>query len=143
MNRYLLFSALLFPCLAQAMSCGPEETLQQRFEKADSVLAIQIVSTELKNMKFHDDEIGISIATYQLVESFKGSEEAQGKVIELIGYGTGMVGLIPGIYYFVILGGNNGSFDFPLVHMCNTLGSTMNIEGTESLKKLEELRALK
>ena len=144
MNKQLISILIFFlPRISWAMTCAPDIGLENRFKEADSVLLIEVTSTKLKRMEYDGEEIKYSLATYQLVESFKGSTKQKGKVIEILGYGTGMIGLIPGIYYFVFLDNETGMFDHPPVHMCNTLGSTLNLEGSEPVQKIEQLRKLK
>lgn len=125
------------------MTCAPDEGLKQRFKEAESVLLIEITSTKLKRIEYDGEEAKYSLATYELVESFKGSTKKKGKVVEILGYGTGMIGLIPGIYYFVFLDSDTGMFDYPPVHMCNTLSSTLNLKGSEPVQQIDQLRKLK
>jgi hypothetical protein len=144
MNKLLIsLLTLVLPSISWSMTCAPDEGIKQRFNDADSVLLIEVTSTKLKKLKYDEEEVKYSLATYKLVESFKGSTKKTGKVVEILGYGTGMVGLIPGIYFFVFLDNDTGMFNYSPVHMCNTLGGTLNIEGTEPVQLIEQLRALK
>ena len=142
-KKVLLTLMLIFPCFAQAMQCDPDEGLEMRFKEADSVLLIYIVSTRLKTTSLYGDEIKYSEAIYELVESFKGLTAKNGKVIELLGYGTGMVGLIPGIYYVVFIQNDSSELEHPWVNVCNTLYSSLNLKGLEFIKQLGEIRSLK
>lgn len=144
MNKLLISIFLLtLPSISRAMTCTPDQGLEQRFKEADSVLLIEVTSTKLKRLKYDGEEVKYSLTTYELVESFKGSTKQKGKVIEILGYGAGMIGLVPGIYYFVLLDNDTGIFDYPPVHMCNTLGSTLNLKGSDPVQQIEQLRILK
>ncbi|MET0069967.1 MAG: hypothetical protein ABW096_07975 [Candidatus Thiodiazotropha sp.] len=49
MNRLLIFLlALVLPGMSWAMTCAPDEGIEQRFKEADSVLLIEVTSTKLK-----------------------------------------------------------------------------------------------
>ncbi|WP_154223411.1 hypothetical protein [Marinicella rhabdoformis] len=133
----------LISSLSFGFQCGPEKSEKEKFKEAKSVLLFQVVATELKTTEFDGQEVGYSQATYRLIESFKGSEEKEGKVVEVLGYGTGLVGLIPGIYYLAFLGESNEYAKYPWLTICDVELSTFNIEGTEVEKKLEKIRALK
>ncbi|GAB2524101.1 hypothetical protein [Microbulbifer agarilyticus] len=123
--------------------CGPEKSEEEKFRDAESVLLFQVTATELKTTQFDGQELKYSQATYRVIESFKGSQEKEGKVVEVLGYGTGLVGLIPGIYYLAYVGENNEYARYPWLTICDVEMSTFNIEGEEFDKKFKKLRSLK
>ncbi|MBT3037335.1 MAG: hypothetical protein N0C84_13190 [Candidatus Thiodiazotropha taylori] len=134
--------SIFYPLIANGMTCQQEESLKSKYDNADSVLLIEIISAKSDYQKVENENVRLNVATYELVESFKGSKTKRGKVTEILGYGAGMVGLLPGMYYVVFLGNDTTQLKYPWVNMCNTSYSAFDYTSGGFKEHLDEIRSL-
>lgn len=82
------------------------------------------------------------VAEYRIVEEFKGEPNYKPQLVDLLGIGTGFVGLFPGKYYFVMLSPKDESkfSDFALVNICNTPINHYRLNVAAFQKQLDVMR---
>ena len=94
----------------------------------------------------HEDSESIKLisAGYRVVENFKGPIDYQPRLLDMLGIGTGYVGLTPGAYYLVFLIENETGEDPQMraVNACSVPTSHYRLQTEGFTKSLEEVRAL-
>ena len=134
--RILLTILVIFSFNSIACSF-PERSDSEIFNDAKKVFRAKIIATELAT-EIHDGEkVEVILATYQLVESYKGDLPRKGKVKELpFGPGNCMVGLMTGLEYVIYL----EEHDF--VTLPSGSWGFFNSEGKDVAPKLEKLKGV-
>jgi hypothetical protein len=150
---------------ARAFSCLQDESeLESLYRKADSVVYVRLLRTELAEVPTDDayfrngyvlrsEPEGVSDADvtfshvrgeYETIETFKGPNSDTGAVVDMpLGIGTGYVGLIPGVYYVFFFFNDETFFDgTPMTNMC-WAKPTVFPERDDVQEYLEEIRALR
>ncbi len=145
MKRYILnmrnLTLLFVLCLISPFSdaCSfPEKTDEEQFSEANRVFRAKVIATKLANEKHDGENYEVVLATYKLLESFKGSNPDEG-ILKGLPYGPGncMLPLLTGAEYVVYLQDND------LVLFSTGSWSYFNAEGTDVKPKLAKLRELK
>ncbi|KQZ45035.1 hypothetical protein [Duganella sp. Root1480D1] len=157
MRRLLLTLILsLVSSLCSAHSCPRDLTLGKQFSESKRVFLAYVVETRLEEAlqrtliaKHTGDRSGeeamkLVSAGYRVVEDFKGDKSYTPRLLDLLGIGTGYVGLTPGVYYLVFLA--NVSSDevkgFRSVDACAVPVSHYRLDVPEFQSRLDEVRAL-
>jgi len=147
----LKITALYFFLLSLAVAvnvygfqCNDNDTDENLYKNSYSVFLAEIVKTELEIISKGNESAKFVKAHYRTIETFKGKENKEGELLDYpLGYGTGFVGLMPGIYYVFFLEKEATLNGLPMVNICTTKLATLNLEGKEPKKYLEKLRQLK
>lgn len=106
MRSSYLFSALLLFGNALAFQCE-DLTLEQQYTSADQVFLVLVTDTRLEDGALVgidpdvDENVGLISAGFEVIERFKGSVESEGRLLDILGIGTGHVGLTPGLHYLI------------------------------------------
>ena len=143
--RFVSFSfiAVCIAGSAQAFQCGPEESEEIQFQKASAVIFVRVKSSELVEISRDGEAYEFTIAQYKIIESFKGENTGDGKVIDHpVGPGTGFIGLVSGIYYLFFLLDEANIQGIPIVNICIRKLSTFNPAATGVKARLAILRKL-
>jgi len=133
--------AFLF-LLPQAWACSVsnEPTVEEQFDDAAHVALVRIVSTQLVPYDLGDEDWIEELveAKYEVIEEFKGSHDPPIARELVFGPGNCMMGFATGNKYLLFLSEPGRIAGWPG-------GSILvfNIEGTEVIPLLEELRALR
>lgn len=154
---------LLFPLmlalvssLCSAHSCPRDLTLGKQFSESKRVFLIYVVETRLeerlqrqlteKHVDKGADEESMKLvsAGYRVVEDFKGEKNYTPRLLDLLGIGTGYVGLTPGVYYLVFLADRSSDEmqGFRSVDTCSVPISHYRLDVPELQNRLDEVRAL-
>lgn len=143
----------LVSSLCSAHSCPRDLTLSKQFKESARVFLIYVVETRLEEAlqrqiiekQISDKEsVKLVSAGYRVVEDFKGDKNYTPRLLDLLGIGTGYVGLTPGVYYLVFLAGvaPEEIKDFRSVDMCAIPISHYILNVPEFQGRLDEVRAL-
>ena len=137
-----LIASLLLAGELAAFQCSPEETEENLVANAKQILLVKITKVELVEVAEEGSEaVEVPRAEYQLVEALKGTANETGYVYDMpAGYGTGFVGLYPGIYYLLLLDEERFYQGTPFVDICVVPIATPNIDGTEPQATLARIR---
>lgn len=154
MLRLLLTVVLsLASSLCSAYSCPRDLTLGKQFSESTRAFLIYVVETRLEEALQRqlvekrdpgDESVKLISASYRVVENFKGDKNYTPRLLDLLGIGTGYVGLTPGVYYLVLLpdDGPDQIKGFHSVDMCGVLISHYRLDAPDFQARLEEVRAL-
>lgn len=136
-NLTLIFILCVLSPFSAACSF-PEKTDEEQFSEAKRVFRAKIVATKLANEEHDGEHYEVVLATYKLLESYKGSNPKEG-VVKGLAYGPGncMLPLLTGAEYVIYL----QDVDFVLISTGSW--SYFNAEGTDVKPKLAKLRELK
>ncbi|GAA5213491.1 hypothetical protein ACFSJ3_03480 [Corallincola platygyrae] len=113
----LLFAVtlMLFPRFAVAFQCPVDVTPEEQFKATDRSFLIYVTDTQIEEklteklaqtypaMEVEKEHMKFISAGYKVIEEFKGDENYTPRLIDILGIGTGYVGLVPGSYYLVML----------------------------------------
>lgn len=143
----------LVTSLCSAHSCPRDSTLSKQFKESGRVFLIYVVETKLEEalqrqlVEKHvsdDESVKLVSAGYRVVEDFKGDKNYTPRLLDLLGIGTGYVGLTPGAYYLVFLPGVEPEEikGFRSVDMCAVPISHYRLNVPEFQGRLDEVRAL-
>ena len=126
---------------ALAFSCSPSQTRESQFEEADRVLFARLIRAELLEEEYEGRIISYVVGHYQTIETFKGPHRGGGSVIDVIGAGTGMAVLLPGLYYFFFISDSSQYQGMDYVNNCIAMKTLFpDHADTEALiAKLREL----
>ena len=150
----VLFS--LLSSLSYAHTCLPDQTPEKQFNESKRVFLIYVLETRLEEElqkklieqdhgKHADDEsVKLVSAGYRIVEDFKGDINYKPRLLDMLGIGTGYVGLTPGVYYLVFLGDVQPyeTPDIRAVDTCIVPFSHYRFNVPQFQKNLDEIRAL-
>ena len=132
-----LGSSATFACSTR----GDPPTDEQLFKKASSVFVAHVLRTEEKSIRVETKNPYLVVeAEFRVVEILKGQPPSDGKVRDLVfGPGNCSLGLLAGLDYLFFI--QDDQYNFVLW----PTGSRpfININGTESVKLLQDLRRLK
>ena len=134
-----LLPLLLFSPPAFAFQCPPGQTEATLFQQAESVVFARVIRTELDKLSGPDGEVEIIRATYRQHQTLKGRPPVEGQVFEVPGYGSGMVGLVPGIYYVFYLAPLREASGMSWVNTCNIGLNTLNPNAKQVREQLQKL----
>jgi len=111
--------------------------VETRLEEA---LQRQIIEKQISDK----ESVKLVSAGYRVVEDFKGDKNYTPRLLDLLGIGTGYVGLTPGVYYLVFLAGvaPEEIKGFRSVDMCAIPISHYILNVPEFQGRLDEVRAL-
>jgi hypothetical protein len=155
MFRLLLTVMLLLlsdACLAY--SCQPHMTLDEQFNGSKRVFLVYVLETRLeeelqRKMSERDgsadsEAVKLVSAGYRIVEDYKGEKSYKPRLLDILGIGTGYVGLTPGVYYLVFLGDvrDYETSDMRAVDMCTVPVAHHRLDVPQFQKSLDEVRAL-
>jgi len=143
----------LVSSLCSAHSCPRDMALSKQFSESKRVLLIYVVETRLEEalqrqlVEKHvsdNESVKLVSAGYRVVEDFKGDKNYTPRLLDLLGIGTGYVGLTPGAYYLVFLADvAPGEIEgFRSVDMCAVPISHYRLNVPEFQGRLNEVRAL-
>ena len=148
----------MFSFKAWAFQCPPEYSIDKAFVEADRAFLAYVTDTKLEEelkkdlsknypeMDKDSEAVKLVSAGYRIVEEFKGAADYQPRLIDLLGIGTGYVGLTPGVYYLVLLpkGENNNEYKgMRVVNICSVPISHYRLKVPQFQEKLDEVRKLK
>ena len=91
------------------------------------------------------EDVKLVSAGYRIIEEFKGPEKYQPRLIDLLGIGTGYVGLTPGQYYMVLLP-KQDSDDFEgmrRVDLCSVILSHYRLKVEQFQSELNAVRVIR
>jgi len=151
------FFALAWSMSAYSFQCSQEDSIEYEYKKAEHVFLAYILDTRLEvdlleqtlkkspRLKNSDESIKLVSAGYQIVEEFKGKNINHPRLLDVLGIGTGYVGLTPGMYYVVFL--PKPSPELPkgiqVVNICNVPLSHYRLHEAGFQNSLNQVRALK
>jgi len=114
--RQFIFTLLLFvTSSAWSFQCPQDYSVEKAFNDAERGFLIYVTETKLEevllsemikkyeHMDASSEDIKLVSAGYRIVEEFKGTKSYQPRLIDMLGIGTGYVGLAPGQYYLILL----------------------------------------
>lgn len=113
-----------------AFQCEKDNSLENSFRESRRTLMIYVTEVALdkketqKMEREHPESAGyvkILKVKYDTIENFKGNEEYNPDLKDLLGIGTGYVGFTPGTYYFITLpeGEDNEPKSYRYVSFCD------------------------
>ena len=113
MRLFIIAGLLVISLPSLGFTC-PKLEPSDIFSQANEVVLVYVTGTKLEEemakslIETEPAELGtehakIISASYRLVETFKGPENSQPKLIDILGIGTGYVGLQAGLYYLLAL----------------------------------------
>ena len=150
-----ILAFMVAACPANAFQCPQDHSLETAFHEAERAFLIYVLEARLEEeltqelLEQHPEDEGeefikLVSAGYRVVESYKGPEDYQPRLLELLGIGTGYVGLTPGIYYLVLLPTPEESEDPQLrrVDMCTVPISHYRLQVDELQDELDRVRSL-
>lgn len=115
MARWPALAALALAAPAWAHQCPPGMTIASQYGKAERAFLAYVVETRLEEdvlkqleakspgVGMGEEHVKLMSAGYRVIEEFKGDRTYQPRLVDLLGIGTGYVGLTPGVYYLVLL----------------------------------------
>lgn len=157
MNK-IIFSilTLVWSISASAFVCSEDNSIENQYKNAEHVFLAYVLETRLEPalakqiinphaMKNNTEAPKLISADYQIIEEFKGKLSSFPRLVELLGLGTGYVGLIPGVYYVVFLpkpvpGIPEG---YQGVNICNVPLAHEHLHNAGFQSELSKIRALK
>jgi hypothetical protein len=156
--KQILFASILSiaSTVCAAHSCPPDLSLSKQFEGSKRAMLVYVLETRLEEEllrrmaakhaeKDPDNEaVKLVSAGYRVVEDFKGERTYTPRLLDLLGIGTGYVGLTPGVYYLVFLGDveENETTGMRTVDTCRVPLQHYRLNIPEFQKKLDEVRVL-
>ena len=146
----------LLSSLSFAHTCLPDQTPEKQFNEAKRVFLIYVLETRLEEQlqkKLIEEEHGnhadgesvkLVSAGYRIVEDYKGDKNYKPRLLDMLGIGTGYVGLTPGVYYLVFLGDvqRYEEPDMRVVDICTVPFSHYRFNVPQFQKNLDEIREL-
>ena len=140
LTTFAVLALLATPTSLWACSVDKERSLAEKYAEADRVVLAKIQSTRLvvdatKEAEWERESVE---ATYEVLESFKGSGEKQIAREMVFGPGNCTLGLLSGSVYVLFLSGPQQYVGWP-----GGSFMTWNIDGKEVKPILTELRALR
>lgn len=155
MLRSLLTSLLLLASsICTAHTCLPGLTLDKQFNESKRVFLVYVVETRLeeemqkkmleKERGADSESVKLVSAGYRIIEDYKGEKSYKPRLLDLLGIGTGYVGLTPGVYYLVFLG-DVQDYETPemrSVDTCTVPLSHYRLNVPQFQQSLDEVRAL-
>lgn len=152
----LVFFLSLTSTVCAAHSCPPDFTLSKQFKESKRVMLVYVLETRLEEkllkkmaekhsgMSSDDEAVKFVSAGYRVIEDFKGERTYTPRLLDLLGIGTGYVGLTPGVYYLVFLGDveANDSTDMRFVDTCQVPLQHYRLNVSDFQKLLDEVREL-
>ena len=148
MRGSYLLALLLLAGNAAAFQCE-DMTLQQQYERADHVFVILVTDTRLEDgdllgIPEEDAEaVRLVSAGFEVIERFKGSVEPTTRLLDLLGIGTGYVGLTPGLRFLVLAEDDEEvPQGYLYVNLCTALLGYMREEEQGVRETLSEVRSL-
>ena len=134
-------TSLFILCVISPLSVAcsfPEKTDEEQFSEANRVFRAKVVATKLANEKHDGEKYEVVLATFKLLESYKGSNPDEGILKGLpFSPGSCMLPLLTGAEYVIYLQDN----DFVLLSTGSW--SYFNAEGIDVKPKLAKLREMK
>lgn len=140
-----------------AHTCLPGLTLSKQIRDSKRVFLVYVVETRLEEKLLSDmaekdgdkgsadkESVKLVSAGYRVVENFKGETTYRPRLLDLLGIGTGYVGLTPGMYYLVFLGDVQPyeTNDMRSVDRCSVPLQHYRFNVPEFQKRLDEIRAI-
>lgn len=152
---YTLVFLLAFTNSAWAFSC-PAKTLEQKYQEAERVFLIYVTETKLDETLFREmvkgypaendksESVKAIFADYEVVEDFKGDKNYKPILVDLLGIGTGYVGLTPGKYYAILLPppSKDQPNNLASVNICNTAFEHYRLKVDRFQKELDQIRTI-
>jgi hypothetical protein len=102
---------------SMAHTCPRDLTLDKQFRDAKRVFLAYVIETRLEEKLLTDmvaskeghamkdnEDVKLVSAGYRVVENYKGDAAYTPRLMDVLGIGTGYVGLTPGLYFLVFLG---------------------------------------
>lgn len=155
MFRFLLpIMSLLLSSACFAHTCLPGMTLEKQFNESKRAFLVYVLETRLeeelqRKMIETDggadhDAVKLVSAGYRIVEDYKGEKSYKPRLLDILGIGTGYVGLTPGLYYLVFLGDvkDYETPDLRVVDICSVPVAHHRWDVPQFQEKLDEVRAL-
>ena len=150
----VLFIAIGLPNKVYAFKCPANQTIEDLYDDAERVFLIYVTETKLEeslNDKYGGLDLRESIeqeavkfisVSYKVIEDFKGDQDFQPTLLDMLGIGTGYVGLTPGVYYLVMLPVQEKSEvgDYRYVSLCDVPYSHYRLNVERFQDELEILR---
>lgn len=145
---------LLASSICTAHTCLPGLTLDKQFNESTRVFLAYVVETKLeeelqrkmieKDRGADPELVKLVSAGYRIIEDYKGEKSYKPRLLDLLGIGTGYVGLTPGVYYLVFLG-NIQDYETPdirSIDTCSVTWSHYRLDVPQFQQRLDEVRAL-
>jgi hypothetical protein len=155
MSRFLLTALLLLiSSVCSGHQCQPGLTLYKQFSEAKRVFLAYVLETKLEEAlqkKIMDKEgsadpesAKLVSAGYRIIEDYKDESGYKPRLLDVLGIGTGYVGLTPGVNYLVFLGDiqGNETSDMRFIDLCATPFSHYRLNDTKFQNSLDEVRTL-
>jgi hypothetical protein len=128
--------------------------LDEQFNGSKRVFLVYVLETRLEEElqrkmsarggSADSESVKLVSAGYRIVEDYKGEKSYKPRLLDILGIGTGYVGLTPGIYYLVFLGDvqDYETSDMRRIDMCAVPVSHHRWDVPQFQKRLDEVRAL-
>ncbi|MTW09377.1 hypothetical protein GM658_02085 [Pseudoduganella eburnea] len=130
--------------------------MSKQFKDARRVMLVYVLETRLEekllkemtgkrsDVGSDDEAVKLVSAGYQVIEDYKGERTYTPRLLDLLGIGTGYVGLTPGVYYLVILGDvePNETKEMRIVDSCQVPLQHYRFKVPDFQKRLDEVREL-
>jgi hypothetical protein len=155
MFRFLLpIMSLLLSSVCFAHTCQPLMTLDKQLNDSKRAFLVYVLETRLeeelqgkmieKDGGADPESVKLVSAGYRIVEDYKGEKSYRPRLLDILGIGTGYVGLTPGVYYLVFLGDlqTYETPDMRVVDICTVPVAHHRWDVPQFQKKLDEVRAL-
>lgn len=153
---FILISLLFNVSIAWSFQCSRDQSLSSLYEDSERIFLIYITETKLEESlvkrineslpkdNIETEDIKLLSSGYRVIENFKGDIEYIPRLIDLLGIGTGYVGLVPGSYYLVMLPEREEDlFDgMRMVNICTVPFSHYRLEVKEFQDSLNIMRNL-
>jgi hypothetical protein len=158
MNRSLiLILLLLLTNSVFASQCAQDHSLESAFNKSERGFLIYVTETKLEEellkslskkyppMDESSEYVKLISANYRVIEEFKGEINYRPRLLDMLGIGTGYVGLTPGQYYLVLLPKISKDEDPELrnVNMCTVPIGHYRLKTEDFQKELDRVRKLR
>ncbi len=153
--RGLLLTFLtMFAWPAHGFQCAPEHPIESAYQDAERVFLIYVLETRLEehppawiveeDVDLGDESVKLISADYRVVEEFKGDSGYKPRLLDLLGIGTGYVGLTPGVYFAVFLPRVESGEDPDLryVNICTVPLSHYRLQVEDFQNELDVIRRL-
>lgn len=153
----LVMGALaFFPAPVWAFKC-PNSDIAQTYKDSDRAFLIYITQTRLdqnlwselnagNSMELQSEEsVKAIFADCRIIEDFKGDVSYKPTLVDLLGIGTGYIGLTPGKYYFVMLPplSKDETSNIRYLSMCDVGTSYYRLSVDRFQKELDQFRSLR
>lgn len=148
-----LFVLLAWSQAAWAFQCPRDHTIETAYGNAERAFLVYVTETRLEDelldrfsAKHPEDKIDEDVkfvsAGYRIIENYKGAADYQPRLVDMLGIGTGYVGITPGVYYLVFLPppGPDEDPQMRLINVCTLPLSHYRLNEEQFQQELQRVR---